>query len=87
MGLERMLRRYQGFDPLTGTFGVRRSLTQYATALGTVTPSLLSHIYAGRKRPGLEVVRGLSLLIANHPVLWRELMDALNGDMDRKEAA
>lgn len=77
VNLTMLVRRYRAFDPTTGRFTARRSLTKYAADLGTVSPSLLSHVFAGRKQPGLEVVRGLARLTSGHPRRWREILTTL----------
>lgn len=76
MNLPDLLRRYRSFDPATGQFDRIRSQVEYATLLG-VDNSLLSHIFAGRKQPGLEIVRGLARLTSGHPQFWHELMAVL----------
>lgn len=76
MSFTDLVRRYQSFDPTTGQFDRKRTQIEYAGLLD-VDQSLLSHIFAGRKRPGLEIVRGLARLTSNHPQYWHELMAVL----------
>lgn len=53
-----LVRRYQGYDPVTRTFGATRTNEQFATALG-VHPSVLTRLYRGQQVDSVAVARGL----------------------------
>jgi len=52
------IRRWQYYNPDTHAFDRERTTREYARLIG-VSESMLSHVYAGRKRPGGKVIIGL----------------------------
>ena len=56
MTLVELVRRYQSFDPATGTFTVTRSGAAYAALLG-INASVLSRFYSGDRRNSYVVLR------------------------------
>jgi len=57
MNFRELVRRYQFYNPATGTFDANRNSQDYAAILG-VHPSQLSRFYAGQTRDSSAILRG-----------------------------
>lgn len=58
MNLVELVRRYQGYDPITGAFGLTRTNDAYAAQLG-IHPSNLTRLYRGTVDSSPTVIRAL----------------------------
>jgi hypothetical protein len=69
------VRRYQAYDPDTGEFTARRSITEYAELLGVDQTNLSRFYRAQRRRPWRIVVGLLKAFPETAPEVSRILRD------------